>query len=120
MTKKEQAAFDQMKRELRIKGALRWTSPVVPDVPIPKGWGDLSKGYIPVGVDSYSGVSIEIACTSSDFHAIRRNDKTTSQRPLRLYSTKLLALMAARTETEQSCAEKLAKIDEQIEAESRP
>lgn len=115
MTKKERAEIDALVKKLRISGALRWTEEVKPDVPIPKGWQGLSKGWLPRAWDG----TAEPACSSAVHHARGQNDKTTSQGAKELYSTRLLALKAARHQVEMEAAEKLAQIDERIEAEYR-
>jgi hypothetical protein len=96
---------------VRIAKALRFTDMVAPDVPPPKS-GGLSTGFLPGG---YMGA--DIACSSSVSHAHGRNDKTTTQNSRHLFSTKKLALQAQRNKLEREYAEKLARIDEQIEAE---
>lgn len=111
MTKKEQEQVRQLKERLSTLAALRWTDEVLPDIPIP-GFNDpLAKGYTPC----YDRV--EPACSSSGFHAVGRQDKTGSQRPLSLYSTRLLALKALRHQMELGFAKKLATVDLWIAAE---
>lgn len=112
MTKKETAEVESLRRELSILAALRWTEPVAPDVPIPHGQG-LSTGWL-TGYDR-----VDVACSSNVFHAYGRNDKTTSQQPCSLFSTKLLALKALRYEMERRFATDLANIDRKI-AEAQP
>lgn len=105
----------EAERAMRIAQALRWTGPTpAPDVAPPDTHG-LTTGYMFNVYAQY----VEVACSSSVSHAIGRTDRTTSQRPLHLYSTRLLALRALRAESERKFAEQLAKIDEQIEAERR-
>lgn len=117
MSKKETLAFEELKWALKVRGALRSTSEVKPDVPIPASFtGDLITGYTPVG-SLGSHPHIEIACSSSCFHAVGRIDKTTSQRPLPLFSSKLLALRSLRYQVEQDAARALARIDDMIDAE---
>ena len=114
MTKKEAAEVERIKEELRLKGALRATSPVEPDVPIPTSCRDenLAKGYLFVCSNL---PRIEKACSSSIFHSCGNDDKTTTQGARMLYSTPLRAALALRYETEQECAQRLAKVDEMIE-----
>lgn len=111
MNKKEQAEFDKLKFDLASAKALSWTSKVFPDLMPPKGFGELSKGWM-YRVHSQSVVP---ACSSSIGHDIGRDDRTTSQQPKALYSTKLLALRALRHEAEVIAAVTLANIDYQIE-----
>jgi hypothetical protein len=110
MTKKERAEFDKALDDARLLGALRWTSPVSPDVPPPEYGAPnrLSTGW------ALCGPMVEVACSSSVFHGIGRTDKTTSQQPRWLYSSKLLALKALRHELERRSAMELAAIDKQI------
>ena len=118
MTKKEQEEVRELKRRLSILAALRWTEAVEEDVPIPdwKTGNELSTGWL-TGYAGSDRPSVEEGCSSPSFHARGRTDKTTSQRPTRLYSTKLLALKALRHEMELFFAEKLATVDIQIAAE---
>lgn len=116
LTKREHEAFARLEYELAIARALRFTEPVEPDVMPPEGrYGDkgLSKGWT---FNAYSQ-TVDVGCSSSVSHAIGRTDKTTSQRAIRLYSSKLLALKALRHEVELKCASQLAAIDRQIAAE---
>lgn len=112
MNKKEQTEFQKLKFDLTAARALSWTSKVLPDLMPPKGFGELSKGWM-YRVHSQSVVP---ACSSSIGHDIGRNDRTSSQQPRALYSTKLLALRALRHEVELISATNLANIDSQIEA----
>jgi hypothetical protein len=111
MNKKELAMVEELKTRL----ALRFTGdgPIEPDVPIPFNFSELSTGYL---FNSYSKI-VSPACSSSGFHARGRTDKTDSQRPVRLYSTRKLALQAMRLEVELRCARELREIDAKIEAE---
>jgi hypothetical protein len=113
MSKKERAEFDALLDELRLVAALRWTEPVAPDVPTPKG-NELSRGYLPIGVMSDSARVTE-ACSSSVNHGLD-HQKTSTQQPRALYSTRLLALKALRHQIEIDCAQRLARVDRQIEA----
>lgn len=112
MTKKERAAIDAKIKALRIRAALCWSDEYLPDVPIPEG-GELSKGWLPTLWDG----GAQMACSSTVYHGTGRWDRTTSQGPRRLYSTKLLALLACRHAAALDAATKLASIDELIEAE---
>lgn len=114
MTKKERAEFDAALKEARILGALRWTGEVLPDVAPPSNgskFGTLSKGFAFAGWDH---VRIEPAYSSSISHNIGRDDGTSMQQPRWLYSTRLLALQAARNSLERRFAESLAVIDAAI------
>jgi hypothetical protein len=115
MTKKEQAMVEELKERLQIAAAFHRTTAVLPDVPIPSGWNELSKGWHPWAAGS--DPRVEVACSSSIHHATGRTDKTTSQLPLQLHSTRLRALRALRFEMEEDFAYRLSKVDEQIEKE---
>lgn len=111
MNKKEQAEFDKLKFDLASARALSWTSKVLPDLMPPIGFGGLTKGWM----YRVHSMSVVPACSSSTGHDIGRNDKTSSQSPRALYSTKLLALKALRYEMEIIAAANLANVDFQIE-----
>jgi len=112
MNKKEAAYVE----ELLTRIALRWTSPVEPDVMPPSPGGGLVKGFAFVGALGMSP-RVDVACSSSAGHALGRDDKITSQNPKRLYSTRLRALRALRYAVEERCARLLRDIDHQIERE---
>jgi adenosylmethionine-8-amino-7-oxononanoate aminotransferase len=114
MTKKEQAEFDRVVDELRLVAALRWTeAPAGPDVPPPSAFG-LTLGYLPIAVGSDSA-RVSEACSSAVSHGLTHT-KTTTQHPMALYSTRLMALRALRHKVELRCARQLADIDKQITA----
>lgn len=108
-------ADKEMIESLKLSMSLRWSDPVEPDVDIPTG-RELSKGYLPVAACSDSARVCE-ACSSSVHHGTSGFDKATIQQPVRLYSTKLLALRALRYQVACYCAKLLRRIDAQIEAE---
>ena len=91
-----------------LRSALRWTDEVIEDVPIPDRYGELVSGWLPCAN------RVEPACTDSVNHAIGQTDKTRSQKPRRLFSSKLLALRALRHILEKEYAAKLLDIDRQI------
>lgn len=113
MNKQEQKAFEDLEQELRLAKALRFTEPVSKDVaPPPYRSADLlRKGFL---FNAYSP-RVEPACTSSGSHSFGRDDVTTTQQPVSLYSTRLRALRALRNAVEIECAKKLATIDKWIE-----
>lgn len=117
MNKKEQAEFDAAKKAVFVARALNWTESVSLDVPVPKK-GE-TRGYVfnEMGSPPY----VAHALSSTIGHATSWLDpsppkKTTSQRPIPMYSTELLALKALRHALENRYAETLAKIDMQIAA----
>lgn len=110
MNKKEQA----MMEDLKVAAAFKRTSKILPDLPPPDLWSDeLTKGFL---FNTYSLCSSK-ACSSSVGHSPGRDDKTTSQNPRSLYSTRLLALKAMRYEVEKRACSDLRKVDILIEAE---
>lgn len=124
MNKKEQAMVGDLRAEvrnvydlLRIAKALRWTERVPPDVPVPQGHGELSKGYLPNSHYDNGRGRVSPACSTSVGHSEGRDDKTTSQGARQLYSTRLLAIRAMRHEMELRFARMLADVDERIEKE---
>lgn len=96
-----------------IANALHFTHPVSPDVEPPDSYNEIRKGFL---FNTYCR-EVKPACTSFLYHAYGRDDKTTTQQPKSLYSTRLLALMALRHAMEIQMATDLANIDEQINAE---
>ena len=124
MTKAEKAAMEAA----LTAAALRSTSPVLPDVPAPKpgtldgghttGW----KFHVRIGDSFFRGFSVEEAWSDSQAHGTgpyrTRGVRTSgSQGAVNLFSTKLLALRAARHEAEQQAARALRAIDRAIEEE---
>ena len=97
----------------RERAALCWTddSDIAPDVPPPKGWRELSTGWV---FNVYLR-RVDVACSGPASHAVGRTDQTTSQRPMHLYSTRERALRALRVALEREFAKELAKIDAQLE-----
>lgn len=111
MTKKEREAFDAALKKAEILGALRWTTPVAKDVPPPAQSSDYSQGFEAYSTsvqESWSGV-----VTHGDGKAptLGARHYSASQRPIWLYSTRLLALRALRHKKEIEAAEELRKID---------
>lgn len=110
MTKKEKEVFEAA----LTAAALRTTSDVAPDVSPPIS-GGLSKGFAVVAASS-EYARVEPACSSSVNHGIGQQDRTTTQGPRHLYSTKEMALKAMRRAVERHCAGRLRYIDRMIEA----
>lgn len=111
MNKKERKLIEDLQAAL----SLRWTDKVEKDVPIPKSCDGLVIGYT---YNSYV-LRAERSCSDSVHHALGRTDRTTSQRGIAMYSSKLLALMAMRNEVELRIAKELRDIDRLIEAEKQ-
>jgi hypothetical protein len=120
MTKRERAAFEATLREARILGALRWTEPVPPDVPVPTYAQGIVKGW------SFNALTerVQMSCSSVSGHT--QGDHAwsellrhmSSQRGIPQYSTKALALKALRYAMAHRSACMLARIDELIAAEA--
>lgn len=118
ISKKEQAAIDAKIEALETMLALRFTQDYSPDIPPPTDKG-MTKGYIPM---SGSGRAYEKGVSSAVSHArTYSNDdwpkETSSQRPIKMYSTPLLALKALRRRVELEHAKDLHRIDKMIEKE---
>jgi len=110
MNKKEQA----MVEDLKVMCALHFTNIIELDVEIPKPFAnELSKGFM---MNEYS-YRVTKACSSSIGHSTSGDEKTTSQKGIKLYSTKMLALKAMRNAIELKCAKELRNIDIMIEKE---
>ena len=113
MNKAEKALLE----EALTQAALRWTSPVEPDVAPPSpntgSFAQLSRGF---AFNSYS-LRVSPACSSVTSHGIGSHDKTTTQRSIWLYSSRERALRAMRADLERQFAEKLREVDKMIAAE---
>jgi hypothetical protein len=113
MNKAEQKEFERLKMLL----ALRHYPEVLPDVAPPESrigsFGELTTGYM---FNAYSK-TVSCACSSSTSHAIGLTNRTTSQRPIFMYSTKKLALKAMLYEMSQNFASALRDVEKKIEAE---
>jgi hypothetical protein len=118
MTKKEKERFAELEKELRCARSWRLTDRVSPDVAPPANSsqvGSLSTGFTVVGGCEW--LRADVACSSATSHATGSIDKTNSQRPISLYSSRLLALRAARNKAEDYAIEILSRIDRLIEDE---
>jgi len=115
MTKKEREAFDAAIKKAEILGALRWTTPVAKDVPIPEN--GYSEGWIAYSNSVQKSWSGQHRHGNGDAPAPEDIYKSASQRGVSMYSTRLLALKALRNNTEKEAAEELRKIDRMIAEE---
>lgn len=113
MNKKEQAELEELRKQLAIAKAFRFTEPVERDVQPPESYSALATGWV---YNEYNCM-VSVACSNSVHHAVGRTDKTNTQRPISMYSSKLLALKGLRNALEQKYAKALADIDAQIEKE---
>jgi hypothetical protein len=113
MTKKEKEQIEQLK----LLAAFHRTQPVTPDIEIPDNTSSqLKTGFAITGYRE--NVRVEPACSTAAFHGLGTQRETTTQKGIPLYSTKLLALKAARHQQELYCAKLLRLIDQQIEREA--
>ena len=114
MTKKEQAAFQAAIDRAELLAALRWTSPVEPDVPIPEKFGEYAEGW---AFNTYSMIVTQ-AWTTTVSHGSGFAPKSSSysrnasQGAQRLYSTQAKAIQAMRHELEIQAAKKLLECDQ--------
>lgn len=112
LNKQQQGELDNLRQALAVALAWTRTKPVERDLAPPKN--GLSNGW---DARAYGGeYRVDKACSSSVSHGDGW-ERTTSQNPLWLFSTRELALRAVRYELEQQCAKTLALIDEQIAKE---
>lgn len=119
MTKAERERFALLEKDLAEALAFRRTEEVAPDVYPPN---TSSKDRMTYGFQPHQynlDASAEPCASTSVSHYRYYNGKITggSQRGVRLYSTRLLALQAARYKMECAVAKALAKLDAAIEAE---
>lgn len=103
----------QMIEDLQIRLALHFTEKVEPDIAIPDDYDVIKNGY---SFNSYNH-NITKSCSSAICHSSVGWDKTTSQRPIKQYSSILLALKAMRNELEYKFAKELGNIDVLIQIE---
>jgi hypothetical protein len=118
MNKKEQAEFEAAKKAVIVARALNWSEPVARDVfPSSSSAGDV-RGFT---FNTYSN-EVLYALSGAVGHATSDDKfpvKTSRQNSISMFSTKLRALKALRHSAEKECAERLAKIDMQIQAEQQ-
>lgn len=115
MNKKEQAEFDAAKKAVIVARALNWSEPVARDV-------RATTGYVQGFTFNAHTSEVLYGLSGTIGHATSRDNfplKTSTQNGIAMFSTKLLALRALRHEVEKQCAERLAKIDMQIQAEQQ-
>lgn len=116
MTKKELLQWDTLVQKLRVAAAFHRTQPVPFDVPIPEYCDKIVNGW------SFNDYNYEVrkSCSSSIYHGDHDWNKTSTQHPIKQYSTRLIALRALRYAAEEKAAGILAKIDQQIKKEMKP
>lgn len=110
MNKKEKEYVTQLENDIATALAFTFTPKVLPDVPPPKEYTGFTTGY---SYNAYS-LSVKKACSSATGHGIGVWDRTNSQHPISLFSTKEKAYRAMRNDLEITYAKQLAKIDLKI------
>ncbi len=128
MNKKEQAAFDELKKQLdmarREARAWRLTEEVKPDVPPPTKSGEYTFGWhsLEYLMDSCGRVEEAASSMGSHYSGSRINQIRSGkgyvsgiQNPLPLHSTKARALKALRHKVEQRMLAMLVRLDREIE-----
>ena len=106
MNKKEKEEVETLKTRL----ALRFFPPVEPDVDIP-----LSREIINGWAYNEYTMVVSKACTSSVSHGYGKWNKTTSQRPIKLYSTQKLAYAALLNKLSKKFANELRGVEKRME-----
>lgn len=112
MNKREKELVESLRFELAKARAFRFTANVERDLPPPERSGELSLGW---DFNHYSKRAYK-ACSSTIYHG-EGWERTSTQNPRSLYSTKLLALQAMRHKMEKEFSETLARVDLMIEEE---
>lgn len=116
MNKAEKAEMER----LRTRLAFRLTEPVEPDIPIPTEYGKATVGWRAFAWRD--GYRVEECESSTILHRVLSHvgegHEAWSQQGIRLHSSKLRALRAARYEMEQIFTRVLREIDVKIEQES--
>ena len=115
ITKKERAEFDAAILKASTLAALRWTSPVEPDLMPPTVWKEVVTGWLYNSYNSciYQTWSTTINHGSGDYS----EGAYASQKSVKQYSTRILALKALRYDTELKNARELLRIDKMIDVE---
>ncbi len=118
MNKAEKQRMADLEEQLFLARAWRQTEDVEPDLLPPKVWDALSRGweFKTHGWGNHGDGDVSRACSSSISNGAGW-EKTTSQRPMKLYSTRLLALRALRRAHEKKTEKVLATIDKWISEE---
>lgn len=110
MNKKEKRALSDTQHELELHRAFRLTEPVERDLMPPDSTSELSKGW---NFNAYSG-RVGKHCS----HSVGNGagwEKTSSQKSMRLFSTKELAIKALRYAVERKVMRQLLDVDQGME-----
>lgn len=105
--------MERLERECDLAAAFVRTPEVKTDVAVPK------EGTVNGFTFNTSRVAVLHSISSSTGHGTTWIDngpceRTSSQQPMRQYSTKLRAALALRCAVERECAERLRRVDELI------
>lgn len=121
MTKKEQAAYDALQKELEVRSAFRWYDPVPADVPPPTAFREFSKGWIAhFSLDGFArGASVDKASSSTVSHyrgerSWSDNPVNGSQNPIYLWSSPAAAVRHQQALACRRFAEQMAELNRQI------
>ena len=112
MNKKQLAEME----ELKTLVSFRRTEEIFPDLDIPEH--TQHKLVLGWGFNSYTYRAYK-SCSSSIYHG-EGWERTSTQNPIKQYSSELLALKAMRFEVEMRLAKELRKIDLLIESKLSP
>lgn len=109
-----QAEFEKLQKERDLLAAFHRTRPVEPDVGIPK------TGFVRGFTYNAHTRKVYHSISTMNYHSFNelaygQCAETTSQGPIRQYSSKLLAARALRWAVEQDCAVRLAEVDRLIQ-----
>lgn len=118
MTKAETARVAELERELTLRKVLSWPAAAPAPMPLPTGTATAT-GWLVAG-DLRTGPRVELAWSQSDRHGwgwAPTRGGSASKGGIRLYRTKLDAIIAARMTMTEQAAEILAKLDSAIDAE---
>lgn len=114
MTKAEKAELER----LATLAAFNRTEKVDFDLDVPGSSGEKTEGWAVIGTPGNS-IRVERAWSESVAHGFGEYRKYgASQRGIKLYSTKLLALKAMRNQIEEAAARSLRNCDLEIEQEA--
>lgn len=117
MSKKEQAKFAELEKELAVRKAFRWYDPVEPDVP-PGERNNPSKGWLS---SFWRDEPLTKASSGPEYHysgadawETLTGHRCDSQGALWLYSTAARALRAAQAEACREFADTIVRLEKRI------
>ena len=109
MNKKEKAEMESLK----VLASFKRTENILPDLEIPNHFDELVLGW---SFNAHNRTARK-SCSSSIYHGDGW-ERTSSQKPIKQYSSKLSALKAMRFAVEMEKAKELREIDLLIEKET--